>query len=49
MSEFLRSMAQFTLISVGLGFLITFNDNFLPRTIGLIMLLAALDWRYKND
>lgn len=49
MDDYFKTLAQFILISVGLGLLITFNDHdFIFRLMGLIMFIAGLDWRYRN-
>lgn len=49
MKKYFRYFIQLTMLSIGIGLMIHFNDKgtFLGRAIGFVLLLIALDWRYR--
>ncbi len=50
MRSFIRSAAQFVMLSVGLGLVVEYNTgNVWGRIIGLVLIVGALDWRYEHE
>lgn len=45
----IANLAQMIGISVGISMLVTFSEDFWLRTIGFIVLIVSLDWRYIYD